>query len=74
MEAARAFRDHHVYTQSDIADLEHTGGKCGATALLTTAKDAVKLAGLKFNLQCYVAQAEIKMDDPAGFRDLVLSV
>jgi tetraacyldisaccharide 4'-kinase len=74
VEAARAFLDHHVYTQSDIADLEHTAGKCGATALLTTAKDAVKLAGLKFNLQCYVAQAEIKMDDPAGFRDLVLSV
>jgi hypothetical protein len=41
--------------------------------LVTTAKDAVKLKGLEFTIPCYVAMAETVIDDPAVFRELVIS-
>jgi tetraacyldisaccharide 4'-kinase len=43
----QAFRDHHRYTQADLDHLAATADRRGATALLTTEKDAVRLAGLK---------------------------
>ncbi len=68
----RAFPDHHVYHQSDIAALEQEAQAHGAQALLTTAKDGVKLRKLKFQLPCYVVEIELEFDDEAAFRQLVL--
>jgi tetraacyldisaccharide 4'-kinase len=68
----RAFPDHHVYTQSDIEALEREAQARGAQALLTTAKDGVKLRGLRFQLPCYVLEIELEFDDEAAFRQLVL--
>jgi tetraacyldisaccharide 4'-kinase len=68
----RAFADHHSYTQSDIEALEDAALARGAEALLTTAKDAVKLRSLKFQLPCYVVEVELEFDDEAAFRQLVL--
>jgi tetraacyldisaccharide 4'-kinase len=68
----RAFPDHHVYTQSDIEALEREAQSSGARALLTTAKDDVKLRELRFQLQCYVVEIELEFDDEAAFRQLVL--
>jgi tetraacyldisaccharide 4'-kinase len=68
----RAFSDHHVYTQRDIEALEHEAQAQGAEALLTTAKDAVKLRALRFQLPCYVVEIELEFDDEAAFRRMVL--
>jgi tetraacyldisaccharide 4'-kinase len=40
------FRDHHRYTEDDVGRLEKEAIAAGATALVTTAKDQVRLAGL----------------------------
>lgn len=40
------FRDHHAYTGDDLRRLAAAASSAGAERLLTTEKDAVKLAGL----------------------------
>lgn len=67
-----AFADHHVYTQGDIRTLEQEARARGAQALLTTAKDEVKLRALEFQLPCYVVEIELEFDDEAALRQLVL--
>jgi tetraacyldisaccharide 4'-kinase len=71
--ATKSFPDHHRFTQTDITALEAHAGSLVATALVTTAKDAVKLKGLKFEIPCYVAMAETVLDDSEGFEGLILS-
>ncbi len=68
-----AFRDHHYYDQSDIDRITNLARECGAKALLTSAKDAVKLDGLLFGLPCYVIQIETVVEDAKAFRDLIIS-
>jgi tetraacyldisaccharide 4'-kinase len=68
----RAFADHHAYSQSEVDDLNQLAVQTGATALITTAKDAVKLKGMAFSLPCYVLEIEIVIDDADAFSKLVL--
>ena len=68
----RAFTDHHAYSQSDVDELHQLARQTGANALITTAKDAVKLKGLAFSLPCYVLEIEIVIDDADGFQKVVL--
>ena len=63
----RAFTDHYRYSEIDIAGIEKEALSAGAEALLTTAKDAVKLNGMAFTLPCYVVEIEMKLDDADGF-------
>jgi tetraacyldisaccharide 4'-kinase len=58
-----AFRDHYKYTQADIDGIVADASRHGATALVTTAKDAVKLTGFKFALPCLVADVTIEIDN-----------
>ncbi|HEY0077172.1 MAG TPA: tetraacyldisaccharide 4'-kinase [Pyrinomonadaceae bacterium] len=58
-----AFRDHHGYTQADVDALVAEARRHGARALLTTAKDAVKLRTLGFALPCYVVEVTVEFDD-----------
>ena len=67
----KAFSDHHPYNQQDITDIEKAANQIKAAALLTTAKDAVKLGGLKFTLPCYVVEIELVLDNPNGFASLL---
>ncbi|HEY9283967.1 MAG TPA: tetraacyldisaccharide 4'-kinase, partial [Pyrinomonadaceae bacterium] len=67
----RAFRDHHFYTQPEIDALCREAGSRGARALVTTAKDAVKLEGLRFTLPCYVLETGLKFDEEGAFLELV---
>lgn len=69
----RSFPDHHAYTQADIDTLHNQARECMVTAFLTTAKDAVKLKGLKFELPCYVVEIEPVVDRPEDFRRLITS-
>ena len=68
----KAFRDHHVFTQKDVDDLVSTARRSGATNLITTAKDAVKLRGLSFSLPYSVFEIEIVIKDEELFTNLVL--
>ncbi len=71
--AKASFPDHHRFTQSDVAQIEEKARKTGAIALVTTAKDAVKLTGQQFELPCYVAPAETIIDDMDTFKNLIIS-
>lgn len=65
------FRDHHAYTQSDTDAFAHEATQSGARALLTTAKDAVKLCGFSIALPCYAVDVELTFDDEARLREFV---
>jgi tetraacyldisaccharide 4'-kinase len=67
----RLFRDHYRYTQSDVDDLEQDAVRHGAQALITTAKDEVKLRSLVFKLPCYTADIAIEIEDEVNFRALI---
>ena len=69
----KPFPDHHFYKQEEIRKLERRAKAAGAGALITTAKDAVKLSGLKFELPCLIAEVKLVFDDPDGFRRLIIS-
>ncbi|HXT63048.1 MAG TPA: tetraacyldisaccharide 4'-kinase [Pyrinomonadaceae bacterium] len=66
-----AFRDHQKYSQSDIDRISDHAKAKGAQALTTTAKDAVKLQELNFDLPCYVAEIELELSDTPGLLDLI---
>lgn len=66
------FPDHHFYAQKEVEELEKTAQEKGAKHLLTTAKDAVKLHNLKFNLPCSVVESEMIFDDEEKLRELIL--
>jgi tetraacyldisaccharide 4'-kinase len=59
----RAFPDHHAYTEADAETVSREAARGGARALLTTAKDAVKLRGFGFTLPCYVVETGLEFDE-----------
>ncbi|MDT7605064.1 MAG: tetraacyldisaccharide 4-kinase [Acidobacteriota bacterium] len=67
----RAFADHHGYTQAEVDDLVREAHRVGAEALVTTAKDAVKLRAMRLDLPCYVVEIELEIDDEDGVMRLV---
>jgi tetraacyldisaccharide 4'-kinase len=70
----RKFADHHVYTQSDLDACVREAVQHGARALLTTAKDAVKLRALNFALPCYVLEVALKLDDEPRMQAILKEV
>ena len=68
----RAFADHHVYTAGDIEQLNQLATQTGSSALITTAKDAVKLKGMAFAVPCYVLEIEVVIDEADAFQKVVL--
>jgi tetraacyldisaccharide 4'-kinase len=66
-----AFRDHRQYTQDDIDRATREAIASGAHALVTTAKDEVKLRGLRFDLPCYVLGIEIEIDSADRLFELI---
>ncbi len=71
--ATETFPDHYFYRQSDVEKLEETARKTGANALLTTAKDAVKLNDVKFGVPCFVAESETVFAGENDFRGWLLA-
>ena len=65
------FPDHHCYTQADIDSLVKSATTSRAEALVTTTKDAVKLAELNIPFDCYVLPIEIVLDRADDFRKLL---
>jgi tetraacyldisaccharide 4'-kinase len=68
----KSFPDHHVYSQEEIDAVIDAAKETGANALVTTAKDAVKLRTLAFSIPCYVVEIEIAIDNAERFTQLVL--
>ena len=67
----KSFADHHAYSQDEIDSLIHDAHQTGASALITSAKDAVKLRSMAFSIPCYVLEIEIEIDDADAFATLV---
>ena len=67
----QVFRDHHSYTQNDIDRFLRESITRGAKAILTTAKDEVKLRSLKFELPCYAADIAIEIEKEENLRVVI---
>src|SRR5207302_1701696 len=67
----RALRDHHRYVQSDLDRIERESIAKGAQALLTTAKDEVKLRSISTNLPCYGVDIEVEIEESEAFSALI---
>jgi tetraacyldisaccharide 4'-kinase len=67
-----AFRDHHAYAPEDLRQIVAKAKEAGAEALLTTAKDAVKLAEFDCELPLFVLEIEPEFDREAELRELLL--
>jgi len=65
------FTDHHLYKQMELDALIEKAKVAGATALVTTAKDAVKLASLNIASPCYVLEIEISVDQSDQLIELI---
>lgn len=72
--ATETFGDHYKYSQKDIDKLERIAREKKVGALLTTAKDAVKLKTLDFKLPCFVAESKIIFDDEKKLRKIIYAV
>lgn len=71
--ARRAFPDHHRYTQSDLDRLATQAKAAGATALLTTEKDAIRLQGLASPLPVRTVGLRTEVDDEPAALDWLAS-
>ncbi|MES2855059.1 MAG: tetraacyldisaccharide 4'-kinase [Bdellovibrionota bacterium] len=60
------FRDHHMYTDGDLKEIERHAAKTQVDAVLVTEKDAVKLSHWKPNVPCFVSRLQAR---PAGIMD-----
>ena len=69
----KSFPDHHVYSQDEIDSLIRAAKDAGATSLITTAKDAVKLRTLSFSIPCYVLEIEIAIDNAEELTRLIIA-
>ncbi len=64
---ANIHADHYRYSQADILREEQCAAVSKADFLITTAKDAVKLSRLKFQLPCYVVEIDVEIDEADEF-------
>jgi tetraacyldisaccharide 4'-kinase len=69
----KTFPDHHVYTQGEIDELVAAATQAGASNLITTAKDAVKLKPLSLKLKCDVLEIEISIEHEDELTQLILN-
>ena len=71
LEFARTFPDHYNYTQADVDRIVAEAKRRGAVSILTTAKDAVKLSSLHFEIPCYVLEIKIAIEDEVHLIQLI---
>jgi tetraacyldisaccharide 4'-kinase len=58
------FPDHHRYSPSDIVKIETRAKSCGAAAIFTTDKDAVRLERVAASLPIYRVPLAVAFDPP----------
>jgi tetraacyldisaccharide 4'-kinase len=69
----RAFPDHHRFTAADVRAARAEAQALGAEAILTTAKDAVRLPAGEAGLPLVVLRIAAEVADEAGFRARLLA-
>ena len=67
----KSFRDHHVYTEGDVSLLSNTARHAGAQSFITTAKDAVKLRGLRFEIPCYSLEIDLEIENDSELKRMI---
>jgi tetraacyldisaccharide 4'-kinase len=65
-EEAFVFGDHHVYSDGDLKRFRDGADRTGASLLVTTEKDAVKLAG-RISLPIVTVRLEVSIAEPGFF-------
>jgi tetraacyldisaccharide 4'-kinase len=70
--STRAFPDHHRYTPGDLRSLAAKAGATGATSLLTTEKDAIRLRGLDAPLPIAIASLRTEIENTPAALDWLL--
>ena len=71
--AELVFRDHHRYSDRDIAQLLDERDQCGGDGFITTEKDAINLGSLREQLNpLSVANLKVTLEDPADIIDTIL--
>jgi len=66
------FRDHHRYTERDIVAVQQAGKQAGASAFVTTEKDAQNLSGIRFDeAPLYVAVIDVAVTPGTDFRNVL---
>jgi tetraacyldisaccharide 4'-kinase len=66
--------DHHEWTDGEVQALAEEAKSKGARALLTTGKDAVKMASARTALPLYILRVETEILDDGLFRSLLAVV
>lgn len=61
-----AFRDHHPFDRADVARMVSAARGCGAQAIVTTEKDAMRLQGLDLSSMPFVAVPLLTRIEPAA--------
>jgi len=72
----RSFRDHHPYTREEFKGLWNAAREAGAELLVTTEKDAVRLAGISIPftpLSFRVLAVRSRPHEPDRLRELLLA-
>src|SRR5271157_201199 len=70
----RSFRDHHRYTDADVRDLQRLRQQTGASAFVTTEKDAVNLGAHLQALQpIHVVPVRMRLENADGALDAMLA-
>ena len=68
----RKFPDHHIYSSSELNQLQDEATKAGAEALVTTAKDGVKLNESNFRLPFAIIHVELRVEEEEKFRSWII--
>ena len=72
-EETLAFRDHHRYTARDFARIHRVSERTGASWVLTTEKDAVKLSG-RLSLPLVTVRLAVEIVEPGFFPFLASAI
>ncbi|MHB8830294.1 MAG: tetraacyldisaccharide 4'-kinase [Syntrophales bacterium] len=71
----RDFPDHHPYSDADIVALRRLAAQSGATLLITTEKDGVRLADFPdFLAEISLLRISMEITPPAPFTELLFSL
>jgi tetraacyldisaccharide 4'-kinase len=67
----RTFADHHHYKQPELDALVENAVARGARSLITTEKDAIKLASVNFGIPCYVLEIQILIEEEKRLVEII---
>jgi tetraacyldisaccharide 4'-kinase len=68
----RKFPDHHIYSSSELNQLQDEAKRAGAEALITTAKDGVKLNAGDFHFPFAIINADLRVEEGEKFNTWII--